>query len=230
MRRGGRSTTYGSYFIQKRSAAALRTCRAAAILRLIRGLGRSRRKADVRGAGPLTYQGFAIDSPGARACRVSRRGSWRRKKAARGRPLSNGSRSGDRDCRSGPALAKRGVAKPREAKQHHRPCGRLRHRGAEIAADIGCERAKRAGDDAGSRADVGEAQAGGPIKSGDEVRRDDVEVKLTLWVGDGLEADTVSAPPDPKTASENVPLRKLVLPLVMLNVPLSSAESISPPV
>ena len=47
-----------------------------------------------------------------------------------------------------------------------------------------------------------------------------LEVKLTLWVGDGLEADSVSAPPDPKTASENVPLRKLVAPLVMLNVPL----------
>jgi hypothetical protein len=28
------------------------------------------------------------------------------------RPLNNGSRSGDRDCRSGPALAKPGVAKP----------------------------------------------------------------------------------------------------------------------
>ena len=47
-----------------------------------------------------------------------------------------------------------------------------------------------------------------------------LEVKVTLWVGDGLEADSVSAPPDPKTASENVPLRKLVAPLVMLNVPL----------
>ena len=34
-----------------------------------------------------------------------------------------------------------------------------------------------------------------------------LEVKLTLWVGDGLEADSVSAPPAPKTASANVPLR-----------------------
>jgi hypothetical protein len=88
--------------------------------------------------------------------------------------LNNGSRSGDRDCRSGAGLAKPDVAKPREAKQHHRPCGGLRHRGAEIAADIGCERAKRTQDDRGGRADVGEAQAGGTIKSGDEVRRDDV--------------------------------------------------------
>ena len=34
-----------------------------------------------------------------------------------------------------------------------------------------------------------------------------LEVKLTLWVGDGLEADTASPLPDPKIASENVPLK-----------------------
>ena len=88
--------------------------------------------------------------------------------------LNNGSRSGDRDCRSGAGLAKPDVAKPRETEQHHRPCGGLRHRGAEIAADIGCERAKRARarDDRGRWANVGEAQAHGTVKSADEARRD----------------------------------------------------------
>ena len=37
--------------------------------------------------------------------------------------------SADRDCRSGPGLAKPDVAKPRETEQHHRPCRGFRDGG-----------------------------------------------------------------------------------------------------
>ena len=70
--------------------------------------------------------------------RASRQVSWRRrrapKKAAFRRPFKCRApcESGDRNCPSGPHLAKSGVAKPCEAKRHHRPGRRLRNRRLDL--------------------------------------------------------------------------------------------------